>query len=120
MEIIGGEGLENAKLVLVQNETRAFTVEHRDEEGHVVDHSQSTAKMAVVNTKTDEFYDLSPCCTCAESVIYVDIPASTTAQIPIGKKYEWDIMVEASNGKVTRLVYGPAEVCDSYAFDGVE
>ncbi len=53
-------------------------------------------------------------------MIYVDIPASTTAQIPIGKKYEWDIMVEASNGKVTRLVYGPAEVCDSYAFDGVE
>ena len=120
MEIIGEEGLENAKLILVQNTSRDFAIIHEDEEGHVIDHSQSTAKMAVVDKKTNARFDLSTYCTCTESIIYVAIPATSTAAIPIGKKYEWDIMVETREGKVVRLAYGPAEVFDSYAFDEVE
>lgn len=120
MEVIGEEGLLNAKLILVQNADRAFTVTHEDEEGNVIDHSQSVAKIALEDKKTGDHYDLSSYCTCAESGVYVDIPASRTASIPIGKKYLWDIMVESRQGKVVRLVYGDAEVYDSYAFDEVE
>ena len=120
MITIGSEGLQDAKLILVQNETRAFTIVHKDGQGHVIDHSGSTAKMAVENTKTGDRYDFSDFCTCAESAIYVAITPAASAAVPIGKKYAWDVMVQDSNGNIARLLYGPAEVYDSYAFDEEE
>jgi len=120
MITIGSEGLQDAKLILVQNETRAFTIVHKDDQGHVIDHSASTARMAVASPKTGELYDFSDFCTCAESAIYVAITPAASAAVPIGKKYSWDVMVEDENGNITRLLYGPAEVYDSYAFDEVE
>ena len=60
--IIGDEGLENVDVKIPQGASRYFTITHKDADGNVVDHSQSTAKMAFVGK--DGNIQLDECCTC--------------------------------------------------------
>ena len=60
--IIGDEGRENVDLKIPQGTSLNFTITHKDADGNVVDHSQSTAKMAFVGK--DGNIQLDECCTC--------------------------------------------------------
>ena len=117
MVIIGEEGLEKGTLIIAQNASRIFDITHEDAEGNVIDHSQSTAKMAVQSKKGH--WQMDECVTCAADKIRVSIPPSVTKEIPAGK-HNWDIFVTTSQGEQIRLVFGEAKVCDTYAMDEVE
>lgn len=45
---IGSKGLQEVNLTIPQGTSLTFNITHKDEEEHVVDHSQSTARMAFV------------------------------------------------------------------------
>ena len=113
--IIGDEGRENVDLKIPQGTSLNFTITHKDADGSVVDHSQSTAKMAFVGK--DGNIQLDECCTCSESGIAVSIPASVSRALPLGKM-PWDIMVTTAQGDVIRAAYGKVIVIDTYAHDG--
>ena len=113
--IIGDEGRENVDLKIPQGTSLNFTITHKDADGNVVDHSQSTAKMAFVGK--DGNIQLDECCTCSESGIAVSIPASVSRALPHGKM-PWDIMVTTAQGDVIRAAYGKVIVIDTYAHDG--
>ena len=110
---IGSKGLQEVNLTIPQGTSLPFNITHKDEDGNVVDHSQSTAKMAFVG---NEKYQLDECCTCTESGVTVTIPASATATMPLGKM-TWDIMVTTSQGEVIRMAYGKVTIVDTYAHD---
>lgn len=114
MEIIGSKGWKEAEIILPQGTSLPFTVTHKDEDGHVVDHSRSTAKMAFVFKNST--HHLDSCCTCTESGVAVLIPASTSASLPLGK-FSWDIMVTTDQGEVIRMAFGKGVVDDTYAHD---
>ena len=114
MEIIGSKGLKEAEIILPQGTSLPFRITHKDEEGNVVDHSNSTAKMAFVFK--DGTYHLDSCCTCDEHGISVAIPASESAELPLGKM-TWDIMVTTDQGEVIRAAFGKGTVIDTYAHD---
>ena len=44
---IGGKGLEEVNLTIPQGTSLTFTVIHKDDQGQVIDHSGSTAAMAL-------------------------------------------------------------------------
>lgn len=113
---IGGKGLEEVNLTIPQGTSLTFTVIHKDDQGQVIDHSGSTAAMALQTKDKKSTHDMDACCTCAESGIYVSLPASATDALPLGK-YNWDLIVTQSNGAVVRLCYGIAQVVDTYALD---
>ena len=110
---IGSKGLAEVNLTIPQGTSLTFTVTHKDEEGHVVDHSGSTANMAV--QAGNELIDLSECCSCSEDGVAVSIPA--TAEFPLGK-WVWDMIVTTDQGERLRLAYGKVTVVDTYALDG--
>ena len=115
---IGSEGLAQVDLTIPQGTTLSFTVTHTDEQGQAVDHSGSTAHMAIKDKRSDEIVaKLDDCCTCTSEGIYVLIPATSTAEMPIGT-YPWDLMVETSALKVIRMCQGTATIIDTYAMDG--
>lgn len=112
--IIGDEGLENVDVKIPQGASRYFTITHKDKDGNVVDHSQSTAKMVFVGK--DGNIHLDECCSCSESGITVSIPPSVSKTLPLGKM-PWDIMVTTAQGDVIRAAYGKVIVIDTYAHD---
>ena len=113
---IGAKGLAEVNLTIPQSTSLTFTVVHKDDEGHVIDHSSSTADMAFQAKDKSQTYDLDSCCTCANDGIYVSIPATTTDDMPFGKM-NWDLIVTQSNGQKTRLCFGNVTIVDSYALD---
>ena len=50
MVIIGSDGLENVDLIIPQGTTLYFTISHKDDQGNVVDHSNSIFEIAVETT----------------------------------------------------------------------
>ena len=120
MEVIGNEGLIEAKLILPQATTRTFDIVHTTEEGTVIDHSSSIPHMAFqykdkkLNKKIT--YNLDSCCSCLSDKIRVTIPANITETLPL-VKMKWDIILETALGEQIRMIYGDVEVVDTYALD---
>ena len=110
---IGSKGLQEVNLTIPQGTSLTFDVKHKDEDGHAVDHSQSTAKMAF---KGSETIQLDTCCACGATGVSVAIPASMTVDMPLGKM-NWDMMVTTSQGEVIRMAYGKVSIIDTYAND---
>lgn len=115
---IGSKGLANVNLVIPQSTTLAFSVVHKDCEGNPIDHSQSTINMAFQSRNRATTYDLDSCCSATESGIFVTISADITENLPLDN-FNWDLIVEDTNGFVTRLCYGVAKIVDTYALDEV-
>lgn len=112
---IGSKGLVEVNLILPQATTLTFDVVHKDDGGAVIDHSGSTARMAM-QTKTHFTYHLDECCTCTAEYIRVSIPASITESMPLGKM-PWDMIVTTTYGDQIRLCYGTANIVDTYSLD---
>ena len=117
---IGSKGLVFANLTIPQGTSLAFDIVHKDENGEPIDHSGSTAHMAFQckdrQTGETTTYDMDSCCSCGEDGISVSIPASATADLPMGKM-PWDLIVETALGEKVRLCYGNVSVVDTYALD---
>ena len=114
---IGSKGLVEVNLILPQATSLTFDVIHKDDEGTVIDHSESTAHMAMQTRDSSRTtYHLDSCCTCTAEFIRVAIPASITETMPIGKM-SWDMIVTTTYGDQIRLCYGIASVVDTFALD---
>ena len=113
---IGAKGLAEANIILPQDTSLVFDVVHKDESGHVINHSGSTAHMAFQSKDKATTYDLDACCACSAERIRVMIPASTSETLPLGK-LNWDLIVVTATGEQIRLCYGVASVVDTYAMD---
>jgi len=113
---IGGKGLVEVNLTIPQGTSLAFTIVHKDEEGNVIDHSQSTVHMAFQSKDKTTTYDLSRYCTGTADGIESLIPASFTATLPKGRLV-WDMIVVVDGGEALRLAYGSVNVVDTYALD---
>ena len=113
---IGAKGLAEVNLTIPQSTSLSFTVVHKDKAGNIIDHSQSTANMAFESKDKTLFVDLDSCVTCAESGIYITVPASVTEELPIGKM-NWDVIVTTSAEQL-RMCYGTVSIVDTYALDG--
>ena len=114
---IGAKGLQEVNLTIPQETTLTFTIVHKDQDGHVIDHSLSTANMAFQSKDKKTTYDLDECVTCAADKITVTIPATATADMPLGKM-NWDLIVTTAVEQL-RLCYGTVAVVDTYALDEV-
>ena len=114
---IGAAGLAEVDLVIPQGTTLAFEVTHTDEDGQTIDHSASTAALAIAGNDGAGIASWDSYVTCSATVITVSVPASATAALPLGKML-WDLMVSMANGQVLRLAYGACTVVDTYALDG--
>ena len=114
---IGSKGLGNANLVIPQATTLAFKVVHTDSEGVTIDHSGSTCHMALQSKDGQKTYDLSACCIPGAEGIAVNVPPEVTAQLPLDK-LQWDMIVTTQAGEAIRMLYGTAQVVDTYAMDG--
>ena len=112
---IGSKVLAEVNLILPQSTSLTFDVIHKDDGGVIVDHSASTARMAL-QAKDRTTYHLDSCCTCTADYIRVTIPASLTQTIPLGKM-SWDMIVTTTYGDQLRLCYGSANIVDTYALD---
>lgn len=115
--VIGRKGLAEVNIVIPQGASFAFAVIHKDDAGQVVDHSESTIKMALQSKDGKDTYDMSEYCTGDDESITVDIPPIETAELPNGKLV-WDMFAEMEDGTSLRLMYGSANVVDTYALDG--
>ena len=112
---IGSVGLQEVNLIIPQNTSLAFDIVHTDEDGTVIDHSQSDIHMvAVMKDKTN--YDMSRWCSGEAERIRVTIPRSISDDVSIGK-YPWDMIVDTVNGDSIRVAYGKLIVVDTYALD---
>ena len=112
---IGSKGLCEVNLTIPQGCSLTFSVVHKDEEGNVVDHSASTARMAFQKSDKTNI-DLSPCCSCGQDGVAITVPASQTAAMEIGKM-SWDLIVETASGETMRMAYGKVSIVDTYALD---
>lgn len=113
---IGGKGLVEVNLTIPQGTSLAFTIVHKDEEGNVIDHSQSEISMAFQSKDGATTYDLSQYCTGSASGVSASIPANYTEGLPKGKLV-WDIFAAMDGGGTYRLAYGGVTVVDTYALD---
>ena len=113
---IGTIGLAEVNLTIPQGTSLEFTINHEDEDGNPVDHSAADIRMAFQSKDKTRHMDLSQYCSGTETGVSVFIPASFTADIPIGKLL-WDMISETENGTF-RLAYGTVRVVDTYALDG--
>ena len=113
---IGAKGLVEVNLTIPQGTSLAFTIIHKDEEGHVIDHSSSTIAMAFQSKDGATTYDLSRFCTGTDEGVSASIPASCTAELPKGKLV-WDIFAAMDGGGTYRLAYGAVAIIDTYALD---
>ena len=113
---IGGKGLADVNLTIPQNTSLTFDVVHTDDEGNVIDHSQSTLHMAIQTKDKKVTYVMDSCCTADSEKIRVSIPASQSEMIPLGK-HNWDLLVTTELGEQIRVLYGNATVIDTYALD---
>lgn len=114
---IGSKGLLKADLVIPQGTSLGFSIVHKDEEGNVIDHSGSTVSMALQSKGGVSEADWSSYCTGSAAGIAVAVPDAATASLVPGKALVWDIIVTDSGGASTRLIYGDAQVVDTYALD---
>ena len=114
---IGSKGLEEVNLTIPQGASLAFTIVHKDEEGHAVDHSASTIVMAFQSKDGKTTTDTSTYCTGTETGISVMLPAAFTEALPKGKLV-WDIFATVQGGPTFRMAYGTVTVVDTYALDG--
>ena len=115
---IGSAGLEKGNLILNQGCSLDFTIEHRNELGNLINHSGSTAKFLIQDSRKRVVADLSTAVSPGSSSIVVNIPASATAAIPVGM-YNYDIIITMSSGDVIRMLYGQAIVNDTISMDPV-
>lgn len=114
---IGSKGLANVNLVIPQGASLAFAIVHKDAAGEIIDHSQSTIKMALQTRSGTDTYDMSEYCEGQSEQITVSLPPDVTAELPKGQLV-WDIFAEMLNGASIRLAYGSVNVVDTYALDG--
>lgn len=112
---IGAKGLSEVNLTIPQNTSLTFTVVHKDAEGHVIDHSESTANMAFQSKDKKIFVDLDSCVTCGAEDITIAIPPSATANLQTGK-LNWDLIITTTAEQI-RLCYGIVNIVDTYALD---
>ena len=117
MVIIGSDGLENVDLIIPQGTTLYFTISHKDDQGNVVDHSDSIFEIVVETTDKQTTYNWSSYCEYDSDLIVVDIPAEATTTLPVGT-YLWDLFVTMESGEVIRMVYGKVKIKDTYVPDG--
>lgn len=115
---IGSKGLQEVNLTIPQSTSLTFDIVHKSSEGEVIDHSQSTAKMAFQSKDKKTTYVMDSCCSCSDTMIRVSIPASMTERLPLGKMV-WDMIVTTSLGEQVRLCYGQVSIVDTYALDEV-
>lgn len=113
---IGSKGLAEVNLVIPQGTSLPFEVAHTDTEGHPVDHTQSEFKMAFQSKDKATTVDLSSCCTGTETGVSVNIPATATAELDVGKMV-WDLIADTGT-EVIRMAYGSVSIVDTYALDG--
>ena len=114
---IGSKGLAEVNLTIPQGASLAFTIVHKDEEGHVIDHTSSTIHMAFQSKDGTRTIELSQYCEGADSGIVVSIPASFTDELPKGKML-WDMFAAIDGGPTLRVAYGSVSIVDTYALDG--
>ena len=120
---IGGRSLcdEDVNLNIPQATSLYFTVVHKDEDGHVVDHSGSSIAMKFQTPDKQTTYDMSGYCTATAECIAVSIPATATVDLPVGKKaLNWDMIATTQAGSQPRLCDGVVRVYDTYAKDETE
>ena len=115
---IGSKGLVEVNITLPQSTSLTFDVVHKSDAGEVIDHSQSTARMAFQTKDRKTTWAMDSCCTCTAEHIRVTIPASMSEALPLGK-LAWDLIVTTSLGEQVRLCYGQVNVVDTYAMDEV-
>ena len=113
---IGSKGLKDVNLTIPQNTSLTFYVVHKSENGEVIDHSASTARMAFQSRDKTTTWVMDEYCSCAADRITVSIPASVTETLPLGKLM-WDIIVTTALGEQVRICYGTVNIVDTYAFD---
>lgn len=114
---IGAKGLAEVNLTIPQGTSLAFTIVHKDDEGNVIDHSQSTIAMAFQTTDKAVTHDLSRYCTGTDEGVGVSLPASVGESMDVGKM-TWDIFAAMEGGATYRLAYGKVSIIDTYAMDG--
>lgn len=112
---IGSKGLKEVNLTIPQDTSLSFLIVHKDDGGHVIDHSGDTANMAFQSSDKELFVDLDACVDMGDENIAVSIPASVSADLPLGK-LNWDIIVTTGSEQL-RLCYGKASIVDTYALD---
>lgn len=113
---IGDKGLSEVNLTIPQATSLSFDVIHKGDDGTVIDHSESTARMAFQTKDKKNSWQLDSCVNCGADMIRVSIPPSMTETFPIGKML-WDLIVTTSIGEQVRLCYGLVTIVDTYAFD---
>ena len=114
---IGSKGLAEVKLIIPQSTSLDFEIVHKDDDGNVIDHSQSVAAMAFQSVDGSSTINLDSCVTCGAESIVVTIPQSATEALPLGKML-WDLIVTMNTEDVVRIAYGSVQVVDTYALDG--
>ena len=112
---IGAKGLKEVNLTIPQDTSLTFFIVHKDEDGEVIDHSGDTANMAFQSADKELFVDLDACVEMGADEITVAIPASVSADLPLGK-LNWDIIVTTGSEQL-RLCYGKVSIVDTYALD---
>lgn len=115
---IGSKGLAEVKLIIPQETSLAFSVVYQDNEGNVIDVSESSVYMAFQTRDRRTTYDMTTFCNPTSESIDVVIPPSATENMLLGKM-NWDLIIETQMGDVVRLCYGIAEIVDTYALDEV-
>lgn len=113
---VGSKGLAEVNIVLPQSTSLTFDVVHTDDEGSVIDHSESTVHMAFQSKDKKTTYVMDSCCSCSAERIRVSIPATMSESLPLGK-LAWDMIVTTSLGEQVRVCYGQVNVVDTYALD---
>lgn len=106
---IGRKGCLNADLVLAQSQAFSVTVTHEDESGNTIDHTGEQGYCRLQRNGYDDVV-LDQYVAVGATVV-LSLPGSVTAGIAEGK-WNWDLFVGD-----TRLLYGKAEVFDTYARD---
>lgn len=113
---IGSKGLAEVNLTIPQGSSLAFTIIHKDEEGDIIDHTNSDISMAFESKDGSAFYNLSRFCMGSDTGISVMIPADFTSELP-KNKLVWDIFAKMDGGGTYRIAYGLVSIIDTYAFD---
>ena len=116
---IGGKGLAEVNLTIPQATSLTFDVVHKDDQGNVVDHSDSALYMAIQSKDGRETYHMDACASATAQRIRISIPATITDELPLGKLV-WDLIATTDEGETLRLCYGGVSVVDTYALDESE
>lgn len=113
---IGGKGLVELNMTIPQGTSLTFNIEHFDENGNLVNHTDSVIKMCFESKDLKRKLDLSDCCTGTATGINVTIPYTLTAELPL-QGFLWDMFVYTGDDNCTRFCYGKVRIVDSYSED---